>query len=57
VIIAVAGTVREQYPRMLRIANDRMHICPGPESAPLVGLAQANLVDSNRPRGRDAAAS
>jgi len=31
---------------MLRIASDRMQLCPGPESAFLVGLAQANMVDS-----------
>ena len=43
---AAAQLAAEQYPRMLRIANDRMHLCPGPESALLVGLAQANMVDS-----------
>lgn len=43
---AAAQLAAEQYPRMLRIANDRMQLCPGPESALLVGLAQANMVDS-----------
>lgn len=43
---AAAQLAAEQYPRMLRIANDRMHLCPGPESALLLGLAQANMVDS-----------
>lgn len=36
----------EQYAKMLRIANDRMRLCPDPESAFLLGLAQANMVDS-----------
>lgn len=36
----------EQYPRMLRAAEDHMRICPGPKSAFLVGLAQANMVDA-----------
>lgn len=35
----------EQYARMLRTADDRMHLCPDPESAFLLGLAQANMVD------------
>ena len=43
---AAAQLAAEQYPRMLRVANDRMQLCPGPESALLVGLAQANMVDS-----------
>lgn len=36
----------EQYARMLSVANDRMRLCPDPESAFLLGLAQANMVDS-----------
>lgn len=43
---AAAQLAAEQYPRMLRVANDRMRLCPDPESAFLVGLAQANMVDS-----------
>ena len=43
---AAAQLAAEQYPRMLRVANDRMQLCPGPDSALLVGLAQANMVDS-----------
>jgi hypothetical protein len=43
---AAAQLAAEQYPRMLRIADDRMRLCPDPESALLVGLAQANMVDS-----------
>jgi hypothetical protein len=43
---AAAQLAAEQYPRMLRIASDRMQLCPDPESALLVGLAQANMVDS-----------
>jgi hypothetical protein len=43
---AAAQLAAEQYPRMLRIADDRMRLCPDPESAFLVGLAQANMVDS-----------
>jgi hypothetical protein len=43
---AAAQLAAEQYPRMLRVANDRMQLCPGPQSALLVGLAQANMVDS-----------
>jgi len=36
----------EQYAKMLGVANDRMRLCPDPESAFLLGLAQANMVDS-----------
>lgn len=43
---AAAQLAAEQYARMLRIANDRMRLCPDPQSAFLVGLAQANMVDS-----------
>ena len=43
---AAAQLAAEQYPRMLRIANDRMRLCPDPDSAFMVGLAQANMVDS-----------
>src|SRR5262249_4026987 len=43
---AAAQLAAEQYARMLRVANDRMRLCPDPESAFLVGLAQANMVDS-----------
>lgn len=35
----------EQYSTMLGTADDRQRLCPGPESAFLLGLAQANLVD------------
>jgi hypothetical protein len=42
---AAAQLAAEQYARMLRIANDRMRLCPDPQSAFLVGLAQANMVD------------
>jgi hypothetical protein len=43
---AAAELAAEQYPKMLRIAQDRMSLCPAPESAFLLGLAQANMVDS-----------
>jgi hypothetical protein len=36
----------EQYAKMLRTADDRMRLCPDAESAFLLGLAQANMVDS-----------
>lgn len=42
---AAAELAAEQYAKMLRIADDRMRLCPDPESAFLVGLAQANMVD------------
>ena len=35
----------EQYATMLRTADDRMRLCPDPESAFLLGLAQGNMVD------------
>lgn len=41
-----AQLAAEQYPKMLRIAEDRMRLCPDAESAFLLGLAQANLVDN-----------
>ena len=36
----------EQYSAMLGTAEDRQRVCPGPQSAFLIGLAQANLVDA-----------
>lgn len=43
---AAAELAAEQYVKMLRAADDRMRLCPDPESAFLVGLAQANMVDN-----------
>ena len=43
---AVAQLAAEQYPRMLKLAEDRMLLCADPISAFLLGLAQANMVDS-----------
>jgi hypothetical protein len=43
---AAAELAAEQYPKMLRVAQDRMRLCPDPESAFLLGLAEANMVDS-----------
>jgi hypothetical protein len=43
---AVAQLAAEQYPRMLKLAEDRMLLCTDPLSSFLVGLAQANMVDS-----------
>lgn len=44
---AAAGHLAaEQYPTMLKVAEERQRICPGPVSAFLVGLAQANMVDN-----------
>ncbi len=43
---AASELAAEQYSTMLRTADDRMRLCPGPQSAFLLGLAQANLVDS-----------
>jgi hypothetical protein len=42
---AAAELAAEQYARALRIASDRMRLCADPESAFLVGLAEANMVD------------
>lgn len=36
----------EQFPKMQRIAEDHLRICPGPRGAYLLGLAQANMVDA-----------
>jgi hypothetical protein len=35
----------ERYAKMLQIAEDRMRLCPDAQSAFLLGLAQANMVD------------
>ncbi len=43
---AVAQLAAEQYARMLTLAEDRMLLCPGPVSSFLLGLSQANMVDS-----------
>ena len=43
---AASELAAERYASMLRTANDRMRLCPDPKSAFLVGLAQANMVDS-----------
>lgn len=40
-----AALAAEQYSKMLGIANDRKRLCPDPESAFLMGLAEANMVD------------
>lgn len=40
-----AALAAERYPKMMQIAEDRMRLCPDPESAFLLGLAQANIVD------------
>src|SRR5689334_12597238 len=41
-----AALAEEQYAKMQSIANDRMRLCPDPESAFLLGLAEANMVDN-----------
>src|SRR5689334_9308121 len=41
-----AALAEEQYAKMLGVANDRMRLCPDPESAFLLGLAEANMVDN-----------
>lgn len=43
--LAARQLAAEQYSTMLNTAEDRQRVCPGPDSAFLVGLAQANLVD------------
>ena len=41
----VSNLAAEQYPTMLRVAEEHMRACPGPQSAFALGLAQANMVD------------
>ena len=42
---AAGHLAAEQYPTMLKVAEDRQRVCPGPVSEFLVGLAEANMVD------------
>jgi len=43
---AVSRLAAEQYPSMRKLAQDRMALCADPVSAFLLGLAEANIVDS-----------
>lgn len=43
---AVGQLAAEQYAQMLKLAEGRMLLCPEPVSAFVLGLAQANMVDS-----------
>lgn len=42
---AVGQLAAEQYPRMRKVAQDRMLLCPDPISSFLLGLSEANMVD------------
>lgn len=43
---AAGHLASEQYPTMLKVAEERQRLCPGPVSSFLVGLAQGNMVDN-----------